>query len=84
MLISSPYASAAMPPRIRTHRISSVAYADELMASELKIASAFFFDRRSPSSSSLASGRPTKNPRMPAHSRPVGVVGALAATLAVS
>ena len=44
--------------RCRTRRISSVAYADELMASELKMARAFFFDRRSPISSSFASGRP--------------------------
>ena len=58
MLTWSPKASAATPPRIRTRRISSVAYADELIASELKIASAFFFDSRSPISSSDASGRP--------------------------
>ncbi len=54
------------------------------MASELKIASAFFFDRRSPSSSSLASGRPKRKPRIVAKPRPIGVVGALAASLAVS
>jgi hypothetical protein len=43
--------SALAPANTRTRRISSVAYADELMASELKIASAFFFARRSPMSS---------------------------------
>ena len=45
--------SALAPAKTRTRRISSVAYADELMASELKIASAFFFARRSPMSSAL-------------------------------
>ena len=55
------------------------------MASELKIASAFFFDRRSPSSSSLASGRPTKNAAdRRAQAGRSAVVGALAASLAVS
>jgi hypothetical protein len=54
------------------------------MASELKMASAFFLGRRSPSSSSLASGLPTKKPRIEAYSLPVPLVGALAAFLAVS
>ena len=84
MLISRPHASAAAPPRIRTRRISSVAYAEDEIASDEKIARAFFLASRSPSSSSLASGRPKKNARMFAMARPVAVVGALAASLAVS
>ena len=65
--------------------ISSVAYADDEIASELKIASAFFLDRRSPISSSFASGRPRRTPlrRAPGHAR-AAVVGALAAAFAVS
>jgi hypothetical protein len=43
--------SALAPATTSTRRISSVAYADELMASELKMASAFFFVRRSSISS---------------------------------
>ena len=39
--------SAPAPARTRTRRISSVAYAEELIGSELKIASALVFDRRS-------------------------------------
>jgi hypothetical protein len=84
MLISIPKARAAAPPRMRTRRISSVAYADELIASELKMASAFVLLSRSPSSASLASGRPKKKPLTAANARPVGLVGALAASLAVS
>ena len=61
-----------------------MAYADDEIASELKIASAFVLDRRSPSSSSLASGRPKNRPRSEANARPVAVVGALAASFAVS
>ena len=38
---------APAPATRRTRRISSVAYADELIGSELKIARAFFLDRRS-------------------------------------
>ena len=63
-------AGRAAPATIRTRRISSVAYADELMASELKIARAFFLDRRSPISSSFASGRPKTTWRMRATARP--------------
>ena len=48
------------------------------------MASAFVFDSRSPSSSSLASGRPKKTPRTAANARPPVVVGPLAASLAVS
>jgi hypothetical protein len=69
---------------MRTRRISSVAYADELIASELKIASALVLLSRSPSSASLASGRPKNRPRTAAKARPVALVGALAASLAVS
>ena len=68
----------------RTRRISSVAYADELMASELKIASAFVFDRRSPTSSSFASRRPNTSWRSRATARPVGVRGIDAASRATS
>src|SRR4029079_829734 len=50
-----------------------------LIASELKIARAFFFESRSPTSSSLASGRPIATPRTRAHARPTPVVGALGA-----
>ena len=52
------------------------------MASELKMASAFFLDRRSPSSSSLARGRPTRKPAhrrqrlpVPARRRAGGLLG---------
>ena len=48
------------------------------------MARAFFLESRSPSSSSLASGRPKKNARMLAIARPVALVGALAASFAVS
>ena len=57
-----PYWSATTPPRIRTRRISSVAYALDEIASELKIASALTFDSRSPISDSDASGRPMSQP----------------------
>jgi len=53
------------------------------MASELKMASALVFDRRSPISSSVARGRPMKARRVRSRARPAGVVGALAAGLAV-
>ena len=64
--------SAVAPAAARTRMISCVAYADELIASELKIASAFFFESRSPASSSLASGRPIATPRTRAHAPPDG------------
>ena len=51
------------------------------MASELKMASAFFLDSRSPISSSVASGRPMRARRATARARPSGVVGAIAAGL---
>ena len=54
------------------------------MASELKIARAFFLARRSPISSSLARGRPRSACLSRALKRPMLVVGALAAALAVS
>src|SRR6185436_16981541 len=54
------------------------------MASELKIASALVLESRSPISSSWWSGRPRTMPRAFAMSRPLGVVGTLAASLAVS
>ena len=72
-----------MPPRTRTRRISSVAYAEDEIASELKIARAFFFVSRSPSSSTEASGRPRKNRRTAANTRSAPVVGVLAAAFAV-
>ena len=53
------------------------------MASELKMASAFVLVSRSPISSSDASGRPSRTPRTRAMRRPPGVVGMLAASLAV-
>ena len=84
MAISIETSSAAAPARIRTRRISSVAYAEELMASELKIARAFFLDSRSPISSSLASGRPRVMALIRARRRPAGVSGRLAAALATS
>ena len=64
--------------------ISSVAYADDEIASELKIARAFFLDSRSPISSSLARGRPRSTPLSRARAIPSPVVGALAAAFAVS
>ena len=48
------------------------------------MASAFFLDRRSPISSSVASGRPKTTPRTRAKNRPVGVRATLAAGLATS
>src|SRR6476659_2327170 len=83
-LTQTPRASAATPPRIRTRRISSVAYADELIASELKIARAFFFERRSPISSSLARGRPRSSAFARDQARPAAVGGTNAASFAVS
>ena len=76
--------SAPVPARTRTRRISSVAYADELIGSELKIASALVFDSRSPISSWIESGRPKSTPRTRANVRPSGVSGWLAASRAVS
>jgi hypothetical protein len=76
--------SAAAPASTRTRRISSVAYADELMASELKIASAFVFDSRSPISAALDSGRPNSTARARANARPIFVRGTDAASLAMS
>ncbi len=62
-----------------------MAYADELMASELKMASAFFFDRRSPISSSVESGRPKTTARTRVEGPPrTGVVSTFAAGLATS
>ena len=54
------------------------------MASELKMASAFFFDRRSPISSSVASGRPMRTRLTSTIARPSRVLGAMAAGLATS
>ena len=54
------------------------------MASELKIASAFFLVRRCSLSSSLASGCPMNVRRMRSAARPTLVVGADAAWRAVS
>ena len=54
------------------------------MASELKMASAFFFESRSLISSSVDSGRPKTIARMRLTSRPVGVTGTLAAGFATS
>ena len=54
------------------------------MASELKTASAFGLESRSPISSSLARGRPKATALTLAHARPIAVVGALAAGFAVS
>ena len=64
--------------------ISSVAYAVDEIASELKMASAFTFDSRSPISSALASGRPRRACLSRMLKRPMDEVGALAAALAVS
>jgi hypothetical protein len=61
-----------------------VAYAEELIASELKMASAFFFERRSVSSASDASGWPMRTRLIVAHVRSRAVSGALAAGRAVS
>ena len=57
---------------------------EDEIASELKIASAFFFERRSPISSSLASGRPIVAALNLAMTAPRGVVGRLAASFATS
>src|SRR3954449_10167294 len=76
--------SALAPPSRRTRMISSVAYADELIASELKIARALVFDSRSPISSSVDSGRPKTTARARLRNRPVGVSATFAAGLATS
>ena len=76
--------SAPAPAITRTRRISSVAYADDEIASELKIASAFFFDRRSSISSSFESGRPNTTARMRASALPRPVRGTDAASRATS
>ena len=54
---------APIPASTRIRIISSVAYADELMLSLLKMASAFVFVSRSCSSRSLLIGRPMRNVR---------------------
>src|SRR5687768_1999025 len=86
MLIGSENVRAAVPTpsRMNARMISSVAYADEEIASELKIARADFFERRSPISSSEASGRPSATALADAMIRPTFVFGALAAGLATS
>ena len=84
MLVGRLSASAATPPSTRTRMISSVAYADDEIASELKIASALVFESRSPSSSSLASGRPSATDLTRATSRPAPVAGVLAFSFARS
>ena len=76
--------SAAAPASTRTRRISSVAYAEELIASELKIARALTLDRRSPISSWMDSGRPNRIARTFASARPAGVRGSEAASRATS
>ncbi len=77
-------AAPATPARMNARMISSVAYADDEIASELKIASAFVLDRRWPISSSFARGRPSRAPLTRKRKAPRVVVGALAAALAVS
>jgi hypothetical protein len=54
------------------------------MASELKIARALTFDRRSPSSSWIDSGRPKRTARTRATALPARVRGAEAASRATS
>ena len=76
--------SAPVPARTRTRTISSVAYADEEMASELKIARAFGFESRSPMSSWIERGRPKTIARNRANARPALVRGADAASRATS
>ncbi len=68
--------SAPVPATASTRMISSGPYADELMLSELKIASAFVFVSRSCDSRSLWIGRPMRKvrsrrsaPRSPGRSR---------------
>ena len=61
-----------------------MAYADELMASELKIGSASFLDSRSPISYSFARGRPNTACLTRDSAAPSGVVGRDAAGLATS
>ena len=53
------------------------------MASELKMASAFVLDRRSPISSSVDRGRPNDDHPTRPKNRPIGVRGTLAAGLAI-
>ena len=54
------------------------------MASELKMASAFVFDRRSPISSSVERGRPNTSARARLRNRPLGVRVTSAAGFATS
>src|SRR5512142_333637 len=74
----------AAPAATRMNRISSDAYVDELIASELKIASAFVFGTRSVMSASVESGGPMRIRLTAATARPPPVVGALAAGFATS
>src|SRR5215218_10576403 len=82
--IENRNAAPPTPASRNARRISSVAYAEDEIASELKIASAFFFDSRSPISSSLASGFPIRTAFARPTTLPIAVVGALAAAFAVS
>ena len=77
-------AAITAPAMMNARRISSVAYAEDEIASELKMASALTLERRSPASSSDASGRPRRMPRILCIILAPGVVGMLAASLAVS
>jgi hypothetical protein len=76
--------SAAAPATTRTRRISSVAYADDEIASELKIGRASFLGSRSSASSSFERGRPNRDRRAFAHTSASPVRGAVAASFAVS
>src|SRR5919204_5514144 len=58
--IGTTYPSAAVPSTASTSRICSVAYATDEIASDESTASAVFLFRRSCSSRSEASGRPTR------------------------
>ena len=68
----------------RSVRVEAATSLQGLIASELKIASAFFLSRRSSISASLDNGRPNTTERTRASARPVLVRGAEAASRATS
>ena len=84
MATSTESRNAAAPPITSTRRISSVAYAEDEIASELKIGSARRFESRCSDSSSFASGRPTSHALARRSRRPNGVRPADAAGFATS
>ena len=70
MAIGIVSARAAEPAIARTRIASSVAYAEDEMLSDAKIASPVFLESRSPASSSDVSRAPNRMRRAPSATRP--------------